>query len=275
VKLPDPPELPESARPRWPAWHGPVALIASLGALVVVSLPTAPVWILALEGGDVGAAAVLAALVIQDVVLVGAAIFFAQTVRSPRDWHFGLRATRLWPTVGLAALGFALALGVEIAYIELIEVDESNVEALAGESLWAQLFVCLAVIVVAPTTEEFFFRGFFYRALRSRLRVWSAALIDGVVFGALHFESIDTAIILPVIATFGVAVCLVYERTGSLFSVIAIHAAFNTFAMIGAGGSWLVPTAVGLAVLTACALVPDRLGPRPSPFGPDPRAVPA
>ena len=34
------------------------------------------------------------------------------------------------------------------------------------------------------------------------------------------------------IAVFGVGQCLVYERTGSLFAVIAIHAAFNTFAML-------------------------------------------
>jgi membrane protease YdiL (CAAX protease family) len=27
--------------------------------------------------------------------------------------------------------------------------------------------------------EEIFFRAFFYRALRTRLSVWSAALIDG------------------------------------------------------------------------------------------------
>jgi membrane protease YdiL (CAAX protease family) len=46
-------------------------------------------------------------------------------------------------------------------------------------------------------------------------------LIDGVVFGALHFQGADTAVILPVIAVFGVAQCLVHERTGSLFAVIA------------------------------------------------------
>jgi uncharacterized protein len=93
--------------------------------------------------------------------------------------------------------------------------------------------VALAVIVVAPVTEEFFFRGFFYRALRTRLSVWAAALIDGVVFGALHFQGPNSAVILPVIAVFGVGQCLVYERTGSLFAVIAIHAAFNTVATLG------------------------------------------
>jgi membrane protease YdiL (CAAX protease family) len=93
--------------------------------------------------------------------------------------------------------------------------------------------VALAVIVVAPVTEEFFFRGFFYRALRTRLSVWAAALIDGLVFGALHFQGPNSAVILPVIAVFGVGQCLVYERTGSLFAVIAIHAAFNTVATLG------------------------------------------
>ena len=61
------------------------------------------------------------------------------------------------------------------------------------------------MIVVAPVAEELFFRGFFYRALRTRLGVTSAALIDGAVFGALHFQGADTAIILPVIAVFGSA----------------------------------------------------------------------
>ena len=63
--------------------------------------------------------------------------------------------------------------------------------------------MALAVIVVAPVAEEFFFRGFFYRALRTKLRVWAAALIDGLVFGALHFQGLDSAVILPVIAAVG------------------------------------------------------------------------
>ena len=53
---------------------------------------------------------------------------------------------------------------------------------------WPAFAVALAVIVVAPVAEEIFFRAFFYRALRTRLPVWSAALIDGIVFGSLHFQ---------------------------------------------------------------------------------------
>ena len=35
------------------------------------------------------------------------------------------------------------------------------------------------IVCVAPAAEEFFFRGFFYRALRSRFAVLGAAAIDG------------------------------------------------------------------------------------------------
>jgi hypothetical protein len=123
--------------------------------------------------------------------------------------------------------------------------------------------VAFAVIVVAPVAEEIFFRAFFYRALRTRLPVWSAALIDGIVFGSLHFQGIDSAIILPVIALFGVGQCLVYERTGSLFAVIAVHACFNTFAMLS-----VVPVPailIGLLVILGCLLAPLKAGHWPSP----------
>ena len=55
------------------------------------------------------------------------------------------------------------------------------------ESTFALVAAGLLVIVVAPIAEEFFFRGFFYSALRSRFGVLTAAAIDGLVFGLIHF----------------------------------------------------------------------------------------
>jgi len=242
---PDPPELPEAAGPQWPPWYAPAALFGSFGAIMVAGFPLLPVIFAFGISEAVAGIALLVLLLVQDGLMVLAAFLFASIKRSPRRWHFGIRATRLWPTVGWALLGFALMLAFELGYIELFQVDETNVDDLGEGNLVAGFAVALAVIVVAPVTEEIFFRAFFYRALRTRLAVWSAALIDGLVFGALHFQGTDTAIILPVIAVFGVGQCLVYERTGSLFAVIAIHAAFNTVAML--------------------SLVPQRAGRWPSP----------
>jgi uncharacterized protein len=269
---PDPPELPEAARPRWPPWYGPVALLGSFAAISFAVIPLLPVVAIS-EGGDtLSALALLLLLLVQDGLLMGTALVFANITLSPRPWHFGVRSTRPWRTAGWAALGFGTILAFEFAYIALLGVDETNVDELGKGNVLAALAVSLAVIVVAPVSEEFFFRAFFYRALRSRLRIWWAALIDGLVFGALHFEGADTAVILPVIAAFGVGQCLVYERTGSLFAVIAIHAAFNTVATLEIQP--VVALVVGALVILACALVPRRIGPAPSPFGLDPRARP-
>jgi membrane protease YdiL (CAAX protease family) len=266
---PDPPELPEAARPRWPPWYAPVALLGAFVALLVATSPVLPALILAGVSESLAALSLLVLLIVQDGVLCGAALLFAGMRLRPRPWHFGIRRTQLWPTVGWTALGLVLILGFELGYIELLHVDETNVEELGKGNLLAAIPLSLAVILVAPVTEEFFFRAFFYRALRSRLRVWSAALIDGLVFGALHFQGADTAIVLPVIAAFGVGQCLVYERTGSLFAVVAIHAAFNTVATLGVQP--VVALAVGALVISACVLVPRQLGPAPSPFGRNPR----
>jgi hypothetical protein len=263
ARPPDPPELPDAARPQWPPWYAPAALFGSFGAILVAGFPLLPVILTFGISEAVAGVALLALLLVQDGLLVLAAVLFASIKRTPRRWHFGIRATRLWPTVAWVLLAFAVMLGFEFGYIELFHVDETNVEELGEDSLVAGFAVSLAVIVVAPVAEEIFFRAFFYRALRTRLPVWSAALIDGLVFGALHFQGIDTAIILPVIAVFGVGQCVVYERTGSLFAVIAIHAAFNTVAMLS-----VVPLPailIGVLVILGCLLAPLRAGHWPSP----------
>ena len=258
------PELPVAARPAWPAWYAPVALLAAFALILAAAVPLLPAVLLLGLSDTVAALALLLLLVVQDGLLALSALVFAKLKLDPRPWHFGIRATPLWPTVGWAVLGFVLMLGFELGYIELLGVDETNLDDLGEGSLIAAFLVAVAVIVVAPVTEEFFFRGFFYRALRTRLRVWAAALIDGLVSGALHFQGPNSAVILPVIAVFGVGQCLVYERTGSLFAVIAIHAAFNSVATLAIEP--LPAIVVGTLVLAGCVAVPRAVGRYPSPL---------
>jgi membrane protease YdiL (CAAX protease family) len=260
---PDPPELPAAAGPQWPLWYAPAALFGSFAAIGVAGIPLLPVILTFGISEAVAGIALLALLLVQDGLLVLAAVLFASMKRTPRRWHFGIRATRLWPTVGWGLLAFALMMAFEFGYIELFGMDQTNVDELGEDNLVAGFAVSMAVIVVAPVSEEIFFRAFFYRALRTRLPIWSAALIDGIVFGSLHFQGIDTAIILPVIAVFGVGQCLVYERTGSLFAVIAIHAAFNTVAMVSVAP--LPAVLIGVLVVLGCLIAPLKAGRWPSP----------
>jgi hypothetical protein len=114
------------------------------------------------------------------------------------------------------------------------------------------------VICVAPVAEEFFFRGFFYRALRSRYTVLVAAGIDGLLFGIIHFDfsSADALLIVPPLALLGFIFCLVYEQTGSIYPVIALHALNNAIAYAVTVDEAWVSAALGPLMLLACATVP-------------------
>jgi membrane protease YdiL (CAAX protease family) len=115
---------------------------------------------------------------------------------------------------------------------------------------------------VAPIAEEFFFRGFFYRALRNRFPIFVAAALDGIVFGFIHwdFSSAHGLLIVPPLAFLGFMFCLIYERTGSLFPVIGLHAINNTVAYAGqVHNGWEVSVVAGPLMLLALVLAPRVL----------------
>ena len=263
-RLPDPPELPAAARPPWPPWYAPVALIGSLVAISLAIVPLLPLLLLAGISDTLGAIALLVLALLQDGVFVGAAVLFAAFKRPPRPWHFGVRATPLWPTVGWTVLAFALMIGLELGLIELFDIQETEVEELGELSGLAGIAVAIVVVLLAPVAEEIFFRAFFYRALRTKMSIWLAATITGCVFASVHLQYYSEPALLLIIAGFGIGQCLLYERTGSLFAVIATHAAFNAVASLEIAP---IPALVlGVLVLLGCVLVPRRIGRAPSPL---------
>jgi hypothetical protein len=110
------PELPEAARPAWPAWNAPVAPPASFVLILASAVPLLPAVLLVGFSETVSGLALLALLLVQDGALVAAALVFAHLRVAPCPWHFGIRATRLWPTLGWAVLGFAVMLGFELGF---------------------------------------------------------------------------------------------------------------------------------------------------------------
>jgi membrane protease YdiL (CAAX protease family) len=65
----------------------------------------------------------------------------------------------------------------------------------------------------------------------------------------------------------GIVLCLVREKTGSLYPCIAIHALNNSLAYGSLNGvDPAFATGLGLAMLTACVVVP-RLTSRAEPAG--------
>jgi membrane protease YdiL (CAAX protease family) len=256
---PDPPELPEGVRPRWPWWYAPLGFLA--GAITGF-ISAGIVWaVLGVDDATDSPTAIVVGTFLLDGSLVGAAILFASFVRRPRSWHFGLRRTPLWPAVGWAALGMVCFYVFTAIYTVLLDpqVEQSVTEDLgADDSSLGLIAAGVMVVCVAPFAEEFFFRGFFYGALRTRFSVAIAATVDGLLFGLIHFEGgTDGLLIVPPLALLGVIFCLVYERTRSLYPVIALHALNNSIAY-GAqvDGGAAVAAILGPLVLLACVFGP-------------------
>lgn len=88
----------------------------------------------------------------------------------------------------------------------------------------------LVIAVVAPVTEELFFRGFVFAGLRSRWPLWPSALGVGLIFGLVHAPTGLTAVV-P-LAGLGVALCWLYDRTGSLWPCVFAHVINNGLALL-------------------------------------------
>jgi membrane protease YdiL (CAAX protease family) len=262
-------------QPTWPPWFAFVGFAAAFicaGIALLLILAIAGV-----ESGDTDTpAATVAATLIQGIFFVGVALVLARSVAAPRAWHFGLRRSPLWRTIGWAALGMLAFYVLAAAYAAIVDpqAEQEVTEKLgADEGTLGLIAAGTMVIVVAPFVEELFFRGFFYRALRSRYSIAVAALADGVIFGVIHFgfDGADGLLILPPLALLGVIFCLVYERTKSLWAVIAMHAFNNTIAFAATTeeyDGWQVSVVAGPLMLAACAVLPRLLPDGPSPLPP-------
>lgn len=83
--------------------------------------------------------------------------------------------------------------------------------------------MALIAVIVAPLCEEIIFRGYLYPVAKRFTGPWPAAIFSALVFGAAHG---NLTALLPL---FLLALLLVwlYEKTGSLWSTIAVHFCFN------------------------------------------------
>jgi membrane protease YdiL (CAAX protease family) len=92
--------------------------------------------------------------------------------------------------------------------------------------------------VIAPMAEEFFFRGFFFGALRRwrikvagrEIGVWVAAVVTGILFGLAHTGSASPQYLVP-LGFLGFVLCIVRWRTGSLYPCMALHSINNSLAL--------------------------------------------
>jgi CAAX protease family protein len=246
----------------WPVWSGFVVLLAALvlaavGGLIV-DIPALAVGVkISSEHSPPGIT--LADTVVQDVAFVLTAVMFAGFGgRTVRSWQFGLRPTPVRLAVGLSVATIAAFLTFGAVWVSLLKVSEDKklLEQLGTNETTALLVLgALLTTVIAPICEEVLFRGYIFGAL-SKWRGWlPAAVMTGVLFGAVHVGSAPALDLVP-LGVLGFMLCVLYRRTGSLYPCIAVHSLNNSVAFAGLEKwGWQMPLLMVGALATIGALV--------------------
>ena len=255
---------PEGER-AWPPWIAPIGLVAGIAAAFVGGIVILAVHLATGgdSGGDQPPAVLLTGTALQGVAFVTAAILFARLSGPVAARHFGLRPTSWGAAIVWAIVAYVIFVVFSFGWDQIVDLEDSDdllKELGVDESTVALVASAFLVCVVAPLVEEFFFRGFFYAALRNWRGPLLAAVLTGVLFGAIHLGSSPAEALLP-LALLGGLLCLVYEKTGSLYPCVAMHAINNCLAF-GISEEWdwqiLVLLASSLAICTAVLLVVAR-----------------
>lgn len=85
------------------------------------------------------------------------------------------------------------------------------------------LMVFLIGVVLAPLSEELFYRGMMYPVFRNYLGPYGGAIVAGAIFGLSHWDLWRT---IP-LAIGGAILCYLYEKTGSIFVSALAHGIWN------------------------------------------------
>jgi len=162
-------------------------------------------------------------------------VLFLQARQIPVTRLFGLRPAHPFPLIKRGVELFIAALPLVlfcIGAVHLVVRQELEMQEIAKyildaarQSDWSRFFIAAGVAaLVAPVTEEFIFRGYFYGVLRRYVGVIPAMLFTSALFAAIHMNG---PVFLPL---FVLAMCLTlaYEATGSLLVPMLMHALFNS-----------------------------------------------
>ena len=115
---------------------------------------------------------------------------------------------------------------------------------------------------MAPICEEILFRGYIFTALRNWRGTLPAAILTGLLFGAVHAGSAPVLDLVP-LAALGFGLCILYRCSGSLYPCIIAHSLNNSIAFSSLEGwGWQAPVLMVAAVLAILGLLraAERLG---------------
>lgn len=167
---------------------------------------------------------------VQFIATVLFVILFTVLLNKASLADLGIKGARLEDCIkygicgGLLLLLLIVLLGIPINHLQ------PDIEAQAFEEILRSItgpaeFMVLLVIgaVLAPLSEELFYRGMIYPVFRQHLGPLWGAVLAGIVFGVAHWDLWRT---IP-LAIGGAVLCYIYEKTGSIFVSALAHGVWN------------------------------------------------
>ena len=222
-------------RPLWRVrdmLYGVALLLALLAVWAAIALlDIAP----SVDGERADAAT--AAWTIAFELLFGGAVLLLAWRRGLDSRDLGFVRPRRWRPAALAwggAYGVLICYGMLLLALESIGVNVSVVGD--GNALPADLarrpqvllMFAFAVVLVAPISEELFFRALLFRGLRGYWGLGPSLAVSGLAFGLFH---VNPGVLLPFTAI-GVLFAWSTEQSGSLWTSIVAHAAVNGVSLL-------------------------------------------
>jgi len=157
-----------------------------------------------------------------------------------RFLHFGL--SNLWVLPLGYAIRFALSIPVTLIFVDFASTLETTVgpnEELVRDFLYQNpLPSIFMVVILAPILEEILFRGVIFGPLRKKSR-FLAYFVSTALFAFLHIVAFllltfDPSLffIMLFYVPAGIAFCWAYEKSGSIWTAILLHAVMNLVAVL-------------------------------------------
>ncbi len=142
-----------------------------------------------------------------------------------------LNLLSVWPLV-LAVLLLTTKIGQLVRGQDFQIQQHEELELVATYPQVAiRVMIVITAVVIAPVFEEMLFRGLFQSMIRSSfIRPWLSIVLSSGLFAIAHTDPVHW----PALFVLGMSLGYAYEKSGSLFRPIFMHAIFNAMSILAA-----------------------------------------
>lgn len=147
--------------------------------------------------------------------------------------ELGVQKLPTFVDIGLAPIGYVVYMVIATALTTFMSIftwfnpeEAQDVGFSYFISGFDRVIAMIALVIIAPLTEEIIMRGWLYGKVRSKLKVIPAILLVSVLFGLLHGQW-NVAV-----STFALSIvlCGLREITGTIWSGVLLHMLSNGIA---------------------------------------------